>query len=87
MFRLAIEIFKAVVKSQSRFYWSMFLLCVTTQIAAFTFILPFGFWYALAVASILQWLWIPALNRWFNWEGYVSALFVPDELRVSRGRK
>lgn len=87
MFRLAIEIFKAVVKSQSRFYWSMFLLSIATQISVFALILPYGFWYALTVTSVLQWIWIPALNRWFSWEGYVSALFVPDELRVSRSRK
>jgi hypothetical protein len=87
MLSLVKEIFKAIIKSQSRFYWSMFLLCIGTQIAAFAFILPFGFWYALAVTSVLQWLWIPALNHWFNWESYVSALFVPDELRVSRSRK
>lgn len=82
MFRLAIEIFKAVVKSQSRFYWSMFLLSVAVQIAVFALILPNGFWYALAATWALSWVSVSVLNRWFNWDSYVSALFVPSERRI-----
>lgn len=77
-------IFKASIKSQSRFYWTMFLVSVALQIALFTYVMPYGFWYALASTTVLSWICVGILNRWFNWDSYIEGLFTPAETRRNK---
>lgn len=75
MFKVIMQILKAAIRSQSRLYWALFLATISLQLFAFFYVLPYGFWYAIAVATILNWVSVAAINRCFNWDAYIDALY------------